>query len=432
MPLAMLGFATVATFITLIMTKRLSAVVALIAIPILFGLLAGGGSNLGPMMIKGIVGVAPIAMLLAFAILFFGLMMDAGLFDPLVRQILRTVGNDPVRIAIGTAALSTLVSVDGDGTTTALIVITSLLPVYRAVGMNPMILATLLCLTNSLLNFVPWGGPSARAAAALKVDLVTQVFLPLLPAVLIALVATFALAWHFGRSERRRLGWTHDAMQQGTAVEIASPPERRPRLFVLNLLLTLGLMAGMFFGVAPLPILMMGGFAIAATLNYPRIKEQRDRINEHAGNVVIVVALIFAAGSFTGILEGTGMLHAMARALLAATPDAWGPYLPAITAALSLPLTFLMSNDAYYFGIVPVLAQAGAVHGIAPEVIARASLMGQAVHQLSPLLAPVYLACGLLGLEVGDVQRFALKYAVLICFILFAGAVLTGAIPLAA
>lgn len=430
MPLALLGFATVATFVTLIMTKRLSALVALIAIPILFGLLAGAGAGLGPMMVKGIVDVAPIAIMLAFAVLFFGVMMDAGLFDPLVNRILHFVGNDPVRIAIGTAALSSLVSIDGDGTTTALIVITSLLPVYRAVGMNPLILATLLGITNALLNFVPWGGPSARAAAALKVDLVGQVFVPLLPAMLITLAATFVVAWRLGIAERRRLAWTPEAMRHGAVTELETPPMRRPRLFVPNLLLTLALIGGMFAGIAPLPVLMMGGFALAITLNYPRLKDQRERIDDHASNVVMIVALIFAAGAFTGIFEGTGMLEAIAQAIVAATPPSLGPYFALVTALLSMPLTFLMSNDAYYFGIVPVIAQAAAAHGVPPEVIARASLMGQPVHQLSPLLAPVYLACGLLGVEVGDAQRFALKYAVLVCLVLTGTAVLTGAIPL--
>lgn len=430
MTLALLGFATVATFIVLIMTRRLSAVVALIAIPVLFGLLAGAGPEMGPMIIKGIVQVAPIALLLSFAILFFGIMMDAGLFDPLVRRILHFVGNDPVRIAIGTAALATLVSVDGDGTTTALIVITAMLPVYRTVGMNPMILGALLGLCNSIMNFVPWGGPSARAATALKLDLVSQLFLPLVPALLIGLVAAFAIAWHMGRSERRRLGWTHDMHKAGAAVEILSAPERRPHLFVPNLLLTLGLMVGMFAGLAPLPVLMMGAFALAATINYPRLKEQRERIEAHAGNVVMVVALIFAAGSFTGILEGTGMLGAMAQSMVAGVPDAMGPYLAPITALLSLPLTFLMSNDAYYFGVVPVVAQAAAAFGVPPEAIARASLLGQPVHSLSPLLAPVYLACGMLGVEVGDMQRFALKYAVLMSVVLLVAAMATGVIPL--
>lgn len=450
MNLALLGFGTVAIFVTLIMMKRLSAIAALIALPIVAGLLAGHGPALGDMMLKGVTDVAPIAIMLAFAILYFGLMMDAGLFDPLVRGILRIAGDDPLRIAIGTTALTSVVSLDGDGTTTAIIVISAMLPLYRATGMNPLILATLLGLANALLNFVPWGGPAARAATALKVDLVGDIFIPLLPTLLIALAAVFALAWWFGISERRRLGWVAGgapatAGEQGGDQSIngvgGQPgrqaggidfdrPERRPRLFWINLLLTIGLVAGMATGIAPLPVLIMSASVIALTLNYPTLAEQKDRLAEHAYNIVMVVLLIFAAGAFTGIMSGTGMIDAMARALLTLVPPALGPAAAVLVALLAMPFTFVMSNDAYYFGIVPVLAQTAAGYGIPAEAIARASLLGQPVHQLSPLLAPVYLACGLIGVDVADAQRFALKYAVLLSLVLTLSAVLTGAVPL--
>lgn len=429
MILAWLGFGTVITFVVLIMTKRLSAVTALIAVPIVFGLLAGAGEDIGAMMLEGIIQIAPIALMLSFAILYFGIMMDAGLFDPLVNAILRQVGNDPMRIAIGTALMSSLVSLDGDGTTTALIVITALLPVYRATGMNVLILATLLGLTNSLMNFVPWGGPSARAAAALNIDLVQEIFLPLMPVVAAGLVATFLLAWQFGRGERKRLGWSGGRVSPGDVQTPPPPPERRPHLFWFNLGLTALLVVGMITGLAPLPALMMGGFAIAVTVNYPRLSNQRDRLASHAENVTMVVALIFAAGSFTGIVEGTGMLEAMGESLIAVIPPSFGSSFAPIVALLSLPLTFLMSNDAYYFGIVPVLAETAASYGVSAEMVARASLLGQPVHALSPLLAPIYLACGMLGVEVGDAQRFALKYAILIAAVLIGTAILTGAIP---
>ena len=436
---AFLGLAMVVTFMTLIMTKRMSAIAALLLVPILFGLISGAGAGLGPMMIKGVLQVAPTALMLAFAVLYFAIMMDAGLFDPLVRKVLATVGEDPVRIALGTAVLATVVSLDGDGTTTALIVITAMLPVYRKVGMNPLILATLLGSTNSLMNFVPWGGPSARAASAVHADL-TQVFLPLLPAMIAGLAGVYGLAWLFGRSERRRLagaapGATIAAppvVALDTPADKAAEALRRPRLFWLNLVLTVGLLLGMILSLAPLPVLMMGAFAVAVTINYPNLREQKARIAAHADNVVNVVVLIFSAGAFTGILNGTGMADAMATAALSVIPPNIGPFLAPITALASMPLTFVMSNDAYYFGVVPVIAQTAAHYGIAPEAIARASLIGQPVHALSPLLAPIYLACGLLGVDVADAQRFALKWAVLICLLVLGAALLTGAVPLVA
>jgi len=429
---AVLGAAMVATFMVLIMTRRMSAVAALLVVPIAFGLLAGAGPQLGEMILKGVLQVAPTALMLSFAVLYFAVMMDAGLFAPLVRGILGFVGRDPLRISLGTAALATVVSLDGDGTTTVLIVITAFLPVYRQVGMNPLILATLLGLSNSLVNLLPWGGPAARAAAALHVDL-GQVVGPLLPALGVAIAGVFVLAAMFGVSERRRLAWDPAAPALGLEpAPVAGDDDReirRPRLLLFNLLLTFGLVVGMIGGLAPLPVLMMGAFGIAITVNYPRLSEQKARIAAHADNVVQVVLLIFAAGAFTGILNGAGMADAMAGAALSVIPPSVGPYLAPITGLTSLPLTFMMSNDAYYFGVVPVVAKAAAAFGIDPVAIARAALIGQPVHALSPLLAPIYLACGLLKVDVGETQRFALKWAVLICLVLLAAACLTGAIP---
>jgi len=439
---ASLGLAMVVCFMTLIMTKRMSAIAALLLIPLLFGLIAGAGPKLGEMILTGVGQVAPTALMLSFAVLYFAIMMDAGLFDPLVNKVLSIVGEDPLRISLGTALLTMVVAIDGDGTTTVLIVVSAMLPVYRRIGMNPLILLTLLGLGNSLMNYVPWGGPAARAATAVHVDLGDVVGPMLVPAG-VGLLAILGMAWMFGMSERHRLG----ALGPGAGVPGAEAPLasvllttaeqdreraaiRRPRLFWFNVALTVGLIVGMVLGLAPLPVLMMSGFAVAVTVNYPRLKDQKERLAAHAENVVNVVLLIFAAGAFTGIFNGTGMSTAMANAALSIIPPQVGPYLAPITAVVSLPLTFVMSNDAYYFGVVPVIAQTAASFGIEPAEIARASLIGQPVHSMSPLLAPIYLACGLVGVDVADAQRFSLKWAVTICLVVLSVALLTGAIPL--
>ena len=154
-----LGYLMVATFMTLIMTKRLSALVALILVPLVFGVIAGHGADLGTMALDGLKQLAPTATLLLFAVLFFAVMIDAGLFEPLVNRVLRFAGEDPVRVALGTAAMAIIVSLDGDGATTALITITAMLPVYRRLGMNPLVLAVILASANTVVNLMPWGGP---------------------------------------------------------------------------------------------------------------------------------------------------------------------------------------------------------------------------------------------------------------------------------
>jgi CitMHS family citrate-Mg2+:H+ or citrate-Ca2+:H+ symporter len=145
--------------------------------------------------------------------------------------------------------------------------------------------------------------------------------------------------------------------------------------------------------------------------------------------VLAVTAVIFAAGIFTGILSGTGMVDSMAKSLLHVIPPSFGPFLAVFTALVSLPFTFFMSNDAFYFGILPVIAQTAAQYGITPLEIARASVVGQPVHLLSPLVPSLYLLVALAKVDLGDHQRFALKWAILASLGLLVGGLLFGAFP---
>ncbi|TSH93100.1 CitMHS family transporter [Verticiella sediminum] len=437
--LTLLGFGMVIVFMTLIMAKRLSPLVALILVPIVFALLGGFGSSVDDMMLDGIRKIAPTGVMLMFAILYFGVMIDAGLFDPIVGRILRLVKGDPLRIVVGTTVLALLISLDGDGSTTYMIVVAAMLPLYRRLGMNALSMTCLAMLSSGVMNLTPWGGPTARAAAALHVD-AGDIFVPLVPAIGVSILAILGLSFYLGLHERRRLGtvnlpagalhagYDEDGVPGGPTSE-DDDSLRRPRLLWVNAALTLALMVGLILGVLPLPVLFMIAFAIALVINYPDLAEQRRRVAHHAGNVLSVVALIFAAGIFTGILSGTGMVEAMSRSLLAVIPDALGPYLAVITALVSMPFTFFMSNDAFYFGVLPILSDAAQGYGISAVEMARASLIGQPVHLLSPLVPSTYLLVGLAAVDFGDHQRFTLKWAVLVCLVMLAAALAIGLFP---
>ena len=450
--LSIFGFAMVATFMTLIMTGRLSPLVALIVVPIAFGLLAGFGGGLGPMMLDGISKIAPTGVMLMFAILYFGVMIDAGLFDPLVGALLKVVDGDPVKIIVGTVALATMVSLDGDGSTTYMITVAAMLPLYKRIGLNPLIMACLIMLSSGLMNITPWGGPTARAASALQVE-PSAVFLPLVPAIAIAIVFLLGLAWLYGRSERKRLGTlvlgvravaygedlTGDLPvdevvdgERGRLTVSSDPAARRPKLLWFNAALTLALIVLLVLAVLPLPVLFMGAFCIAMAANYPRMDDQRSRVAAHASNILAVVSLIFAAGVFTGILNGTGMVEAMSHGLLAVIPPSLGPYMAPITALISLPMTFFISNDAFYFGMLPILAETASHYGVTHQQIASASLIGQPMHLLSPLVPSTYLLANLAGVEFAEHQKFTARWALATCLVLLAAALAVGAFPLVA
>jgi citrate-Mg2+:H+ or citrate-Ca2+:H+ symporter, CitMHS family len=203
--LAVWGLSIVVIFLALIMTKKATPFTALVLTPIVIAIIAGFASDIGKFALEGVTGVATTAVLLMFAILYFGLMLSAGLFDPLVHGILRVAKGDPLRVLVGTAILAAAISVDGDGSTTTMIVCSAMIPVYKRLNMRMMDLAVIIIMANSVMNLLPWGGPTARIIVALKVD-EGEFLRRLLPGMIIAIAWVIVVAFLRGRSERKRLG----------------------------------------------------------------------------------------------------------------------------------------------------------------------------------------------------------------------------------
>ncbi|ALH95511.1 CitMHS family transporter [Acinetobacter equi] len=440
--LTTLGLSMILCFMYLIMSKRLVPLVALTIIPVLFALIAWGLgyfieglshielNSLGEMMLNGVKKLAPTGIMLLFAILYFAIMIDTGLFDPSVKWILRLVKGDPLKVVLGTITLTLIVSLDGDGSTTYMICVAAMLPLYKRLGMSPLIMACLMLLSSGIMNLTPWGGPTARAASALHVD-PSDLFIPMILPMLFAILWLYFLGFMYGRMERKRLGIIELDISHGDQIQISNNPEaNRAHLRWFNGLLTLGLMVSLILSLLPMPILFMIALCVALVVNYKDIELQKKLIANHASSVLNVVGIIFAAGIFTGILTGTGMVESMSKELVAIIPESLGPYLAPITAIMSMPLTFFMSNDAFYFGVLPVLSEAAVHYGIEPIEIARASIVGQPVHLLSPLVPSTYLLCGLAGIEFGQHQKFTIKWAIITCIVMLIASLTFGMFPL--
>lgn len=416
-------------FTALIMMNRMSPIVALVSIPTIFALIGGFAFDVGDMMLDGVIQVAPTAALLLFAILYFGVMIDAGLFDPFIRQLLKVVKVDPVKITVGTAALALLVALDGDGTTTYMITVTALLPLYKRLGMNPLVLAVIAMLSLSVMSgMTPWGGPATRAIVSLGVD-PAEFFTPFIPVMVIGALFVLGIAYFLGKREKERIDLTNINYE-----EIIINKQTTEHMSVLrwwiNLALTAVLLIFLVMGVWPVSILFIVGFALALMINFPGTLMQKEVIIKHAGNALIVTALVFAAGIFTGILSGTGMVVEMSNALIELIPESLNSYFTFIVAVTSIPFTFIMSNDAYYFGVLPVLAETAIAYGIDPVQIARASVLGQPVHLLSPLVASTFLLVGMVGKELGEYQKYAFKWCLIMSFVLIGASLTVGAISL--
>ncbi|MGI5374256.1 CitMHS family transporter [Streptomyces sp. CA-251387] len=479
--LTILGFAMIATFLVLIMMKKMSPIAALVLIPALFCVFVGKGAKLGDYVIEGVGNLAPTAAMLMFAIVYFGLMIDVGLFDPIVRGILKFCKADPLRIVIGTAVLAAIVSLDGDGSTTFMITVSAMYPLYKRLKMSLVVMTGVAATANGVMNTLPWGGPTARAATALKLD-AGDIFVPMIPALAVGLLFVFVLSYFLGLRERKRLGVlsldevlerekiVKDEKEQETETVLVGAgasggsdkvrlnkttggagsgtdadssdddgdvrlqgldpnrPTLRPKLYWFNALLTVALLTAMIMEWLPIPVLFILGAALALTVNFPHIPDQKARLAAHADNVLNVSGMVFAAAVFTGVLQGTGMVDSMAKWIVDSIPGGMGPHMALVTGFLSLPLTYFMSNDGFYFGVLPVLAEAGAAHGVSPLEIARASLVGQPLHMSSPLVPAVYVLVGMAKVEFGDHTRFVVKWAALTSLVVLGAGILFGII----
>jgi CitMHS family citrate-Mg2+:H+ or citrate-Ca2+:H+ symporter len=324
-----------------------------------------------------------------------------------------------------------IVHLDGDGTATFMIVISAFLPIYKALKMNRLVLAGIVALSVGPLHLVPWSGTSARAIATLN-STATEIFNPNILAIVGGIVWVLFVAYMFGKREQTRLGITVLDYSHHGSLTPEQKALRRPRLIWLNATLTIGLIATLMLGWAPAPVLFTVAASIALIFNYPNLKDQQGVIRSHGTNIFLVSSMIFAAGIFSGILTGTKMIDAMASTLVSFIPEDRASLLPLFTALTSMPASLLFTPDAYYFGVVPVLAEAAQHYHIDPLEISRAALLGQMTvgFPLSPLTASTFLLIGLCEVELGDHQKFVFKWALGTSVVMTIVALLTGSIHL--
>lgn len=420
---AALGFLTIFILLAVIMMKKLSPLVALISVPIITAIIGGHGLKIGKFINDGVKSIAPTGTMFIFAILFFGILTDAGTFQPIIDKILKVVGKDPVKIAVGTAILSMIVHLDGSGAVTFLVTVPAMLPLYEALGMRKTTLATIVGLGAGVMNILPWGGPTLRAATSLKIS-VTELFNPLFIPVLAGIIFVLFVAIKLGRDEKKRIG-SIEHLNINTDNLGEKKESRNFGINIITIILAIGVLIS---GKLPPAVVFMIAFCISVVINYPSVKEQKERVDSHAKAALMMASILFAAGAFIGIMQGSGMIKEMSTVMVDIIPKSLGRSMAILVGVISMPASLLFDPDSFYFGILPVLATTAQELGSSAISVARAAILGQMTtgFPVSPLTASTFLLIGLTGVELGEHQKKTIPYAFLTTIVMLIVAVITG------
>ncbi len=416
--LSLIGFLTILIIVILLIRGNITPIVALVIVPIIGAFIAGFGfGEIGEFFNEGIESVISVVIMFIFAILFFGIMQDVGLFDPLIHKMVTISRGNVITVSVSTVFIAAIAQLDGSGASTFLITIPALLPLYQRLKMSPYLLLLLIGGSASIMNMLPWAGPLGRAASVLSMDVI-ELWRPLIPVQAIGMALMILLAILLGYLEKRKIERRYGKMEIAAVLEDHVDENKeesiqysltRPKFFWLNVLLTTAVIVVLVWGVIPAGFVFMIGLSVALVINYPNVQDQTERIRAHAPNALTMASIILAAGSFLGILSGTGMLDSIATDLVKILPGMVAPYLHLMIGFLGVPFDLLLSTDAYYFALLPVVEQIGTTFGIHSLSTTYAMIIGNIVGTfVSPFSPALWLALGLAGLEMGRHIRYSL------------------------
>ena len=429
---AILGYITLALLVYLIMKGNFSPSIVFIGLSVILGLVVGYDLvTLNEYIKTGVISTASNAVMFAFAILFFTIMTEAGLFDPIVDFLMRTLGRSVFGIGVAAVLVSCIGHLDGSATTTALVTIPFFLPAFKRIGLQGKHLMLLAGLSMGVMNLMPWAGPLLRASVVTGID-PTILWRALLPAQIFGLIVVCGVGVYFGRLAKRSTGSADLVL--AAKEETDEKKEKKPITWkwYFNLALLIAAVVLLAKGTFVSYIVFQLSCVLAMVVNFRGSKAQNAVLHKAAGPAYYTIIILFSAGVFMGVL-GQGepsIISQMATALINILPPALARHLHIIMGAVSTPLGLVFASSAYDNSVLPLCVEVGARYGISAQSMAVCMAIGKNVSIIgSPVYPSTFLILGLCETELKDYLKFAFipMWALGILMILFS--VLVGTVP---
>lgn len=434
MYLAILGYALVIIMMIGLLKNKLTPVVAFTILPIIFGLLAGfSPAEIGAFVKDGVPSTLSASALALFATAYFAIMTDEGLFDPIVGWLSKKAGGNVIAIMVITVIIAAISHMDTGMTSTILVTIPAMLPLYRKFKIKPEYLFLLMSQSIAVVNLLPHGGGMIRISSVSGLE-VSEMFRNIAPIIVCMLVYNLICAVIFGRKEQKRIAAGVDIATYGEAEdrEVVFKDVKLGVRYWLNLIVTIALLAMMFEGSLPGYFVFMIGLSLALVINYKTPKDQVAKLKFVAEKAYPIALVMLSSGVLVGVMSGTGMLSAMANVIVSLIPSAFRKFYGVIVGVVSLPLSFALGADGFYYGLSPLFLEVGTSYGFSALSLCSIMLLARdALGTLTPVSPVTFLAPGLLGKDLVVFIKFCLKYLLLYFAIELVLCIVFGILPIA-
>ena len=427
--LSVIGFILMIVLMIVLIKSWVSPPVAFIGLPLLAALIAGFSlADIGGFIETGMESMLSTAVLFVFSISYFTLMDEIGLFDPIINALTKKAGKKVGMVVIALLLTTFVAHLDGSGATTFLIVVPAFLPIFKRLGMRPQALLAMMCGPYAVMNILPWGGPTMRAATVAGIE-TGDMYAFIIPGVVVLIILAFVNAGLITKWELKNGLRPEEVAEDGAGGKTEKGD--RTWKYWFNLALTIVMLVCLFL-VTPLPLysIFMIAYAIALVVNFPETKTQNSKIKSLGQNAMVMTVTLFSVGIFMGIISETGMVEAMANTIVEVLPASMAPHMHWFMALFSVPLMMILGTDAFYYALLPIIIGVVSPFGVAAEAVAATFLLTATFGTpVSPSVAAVYVGLGLADVSIGEHIKYSLKFVWPMSILTLIGATLLGVVP---
>lgn len=429
----LVGFLMLAVIVVLLLTNKTSIIPVFGIIPIIAALILGYGlKDIQGFMNEGFKSVLNTIILFSFAVMFFSLLSDVGMFDVIVNRVMKYLGNNVLAVLYVACFVTMISHLDGSGATTALVTIPTMLPIFKKMKIRPACIVFVMSIMSGAMNITPWCASMLRITSVTGLD-AQVLWRYLAPVQAFAIVCGLLLMIPIAAIEKKNGAGMTDvefaalkaSLNQPAKVSVSKP------VLVFDLALTAVMVVGLLLGWFGTAIGFIVAFGLALVVNFKTTKEQGGKIKQYGGPAINMVMTIIAIGVLVGVMNGTGMIEGMTNAILAVLPESLGKHLCFVVSLFVVPINTIIGSDNVYFALTPIMQSLVSTYGVTDLALATSIVVPCALAANVTLIgASPYLALGLADVTMGEHLKYSFKWIWILAAACTVFAMVIGKLPL--